>query len=221
MDDDDLTPSESAILFVLMAEAREISNTELQERYGIDVRKSYRDKLNKLEYVASRKPGRTYLHQLDDKGWRRVERDLNFANPRARALGGALTALQVSLRDRVLARSGCHSFTELFALSDLRAPASDPAFASAPDQQEVLRIRLRNAYAALASEPGGWVSITRIRPFFAELPTAEVDDALRRLNREPDVNIVPESNQKMLTAADVEAALHVGGQDKHLLAIGV
>jgi hypothetical protein len=220
MDDDDLTPSESAILFVLMAEAREVSNTDLKERYGIDVRKSYRDRLNVLGYVASKKVGRSFTHQLDDKGWVRVERDLNFANPKARALGGALTALQSTLRDRVLGRSGCRSFTELFAVNDLRgsAPTEAPTGAPTPDQ---LRVRLRNAYAALASEPGGWVSITRLRPFFAELPPADVDEALRRLNREPDVNIVPESNQKMLTDADVAAALHVGGQDKHLLAIGV
>lgn len=214
-DEDDLTPSESAILIVLMAEAREILNTELKERYRIDVYKNYRDKLNRLRLVASRKSGNTWAHQLDDRGWVRVQSDLNFDSPRARALGGALVALQVNLRDRVLTRGDYSSFSELFSQSDIRVSSS------APDAEANLRVRIRNAYAALASEPGAWVSMTRLRPFFGDVPVSELDDALRKLHREPDVNIAPESNQKMLTAADVEAALHVGGQDKHLLAIGV
>jgi hypothetical protein len=41
------------------------------------------------------------------------------------------------------------------------------------------------------------------------------------LEREPDVNIVPESNQKALTDAERTAAVRIGGQDKHFLAIGV
>ena len=213
--EDDLTPSESAILIVLMAEAREMLNTELKQRYGIDVRKENRDKLNRLRLVASRKSGRTVAHQLDDKGWVRVQEDLNFDSPRARALGGALAALQVNLRDRVLARGDYHSFSELFAQSDMRVSGS------APDSQAILHVRIRNAYTALASAPGAWVSMARLRPFFGDVPVAELDEALRKLHREPDVNIAPESNQKMLTDADVEAALHIGGQDKHLLAIEV
>lgn len=214
-DVDELTPSESAILIVLMAEAREILNTELKERYRIDVYKHYRDKLNRLRLVASRKSGNTWAHQLDDRGWVRVQSDLNFDSPRARALGGALAALQVNLRERVLARGDYRSFSELFSQTDIRASSS------APDAGAILRVRIRNAYAALASEPGAWVSMTRLRPFFGDVPVSELDEALRTLHREPDVNIAPESNQKMLTAADVDAALHVGGQDKHLLAIGV
>jgi hypothetical protein len=80
---------------------------------------------------------------------------------------------------------------------------------------------VRNAYAALAAEPGAWVALARLRPFFGDVPRADLDEALRRLNRAADVNIVPESNQKILTAVDIAAAIEIGGQDKHLLAIGV
>src|SRR5687768_1122538 len=62
---DDLTPSEGAILMVLMVEAREVLNTELKERYGLDVRKEQRDKLARLHYVSSRRSGRTVAMQLD------------------------------------------------------------------------------------------------------------------------------------------------------------
>ena len=212
---DDLTGSESAILLVLMAEAREVLNTELKERYGLDVRKQTRDKLARLRYIAVRKSGQTNALELDDQGWVRVQKDLNFGVRGAAALGAALSALQTALLDRIMARSGCASLAELFALTDMRAATT------APEQPDALRSRIVSAYDALAEEPGAWVSLTRLRPFLADLPVEVVDDALRRLGRDPGVNIVPESNQKMLTDADRRAALHIGGQDAHLLAIGV
>ncbi|WP_341718450.1 hypothetical protein QQG74_01195 [Micromonospora sp. FIMYZ51] len=214
---DDLTASESAILVVLMAEAREVLNTELRDRYGLDVRKPQRDKLTRLHYVAARKSGSTYALQLDDKGWVRVQHDFDFTLRGAAALGAALTALQNSLRERVLARSGCATLTELFALSDVRAPAA-PAVPAPPGS---LPARVVSAYHALAAEPGAWVSLRRLRPFFADLPREELDDALRQLSRSNGVHLTPESNQKTLTEADIKAALRLGGQENHLLAIGV
>ena len=212
---DELTPSESAILIVLMAEAREVLNTELKERYGLDVRKPARDKLARLRYVASRKSGQTFALELDDEGWVRVQDELDFRARGATAIGAALNALQTTLRDRVLSRSGCKNFAELFALTDLRGPADPAAPASA------LRGRVVSAYDALADKPGAWVSLRRLRPFFADVPREALDDELRRLVREDGVNIVPESNQRTLTDEDVEAALRLGGQENHLLAIGV
>ncbi|MEV0155412.1 hypothetical protein AB0H57_16950 [Micromonospora sp. NPDC050686] len=214
---DELTASESAILVVLMAEAREVLNTELRERYNLDVRKPQRDKLTRLHYVASRKSGSTYALQLDDKGWVRVQSDLDFTLRGASALGAALTALQANLRDRVLARSGCATLTELFALTDVRAPASAPA----ADPSGSLRARIVSAYRALADEPGAWVSLRRLRPFFADVPRDDLDESLRRLSRSDGVTIAPESNQQTLTEADITAALRLGGQENHLLAIGV
>jgi hypothetical protein len=214
---DDLTPSESAILVVLMVEAREVLNTELVERYGLDVRKAQRDKLTRLHYVASRRSGRTNALQLDDKGWVRMQNDLDFTLRGATALGAALTALHASLRDRIPARSGCSTLAELFAVSDVRGPAQTPVHEPAGP----LRARIISAYQALAAEPAAWVSLRRIRPFFADVPRDDLDDALRRLSREDRVTIAPESNQQTLTETDIAAALRLGGQENHLLAIGV
>ncbi|MFI6160318.1 hypothetical protein ACIA59_10255 [Micromonospora haikouensis] len=214
---DDLTASESAILVVLMAEAREVLNTELRERYNLDVRKPQRDKLTRLHYVASRKSGSTYALQLDDKGWVRMQSDLDFALRGASALGAALTALQANLRDRVLARSGCATLAELFAVTDVRASAPT----AAADPAGALTARVVSAYRALADAPGAWVSLRRLRPFFADVPREDLDESLRRLSRSEGVAIAPESNQKTLTEADIAAALRLGGQDNHLLAIGV
>jgi hypothetical protein len=212
---DDLTPSENAILIVLMAEAREVLNSELTSLYGLDIRKPSRDKLVALQYIASSRNGRTYAHQLADKGWAHVQDDLKFRSNGATAHAAALTTLLASLRDRVLDRSGCKKFSELFALNDVRGPVSAPA------QEQILQTRIVNAYNALVEEPKGFVSLTRLRPFFGDVPPSALDEALRKLSREAGVNLSPESNQKALSDEDIAAALHLGGQDKHLLAIGV
>jgi hypothetical protein len=212
---DELTPAENAILIVLMAEAREVLNTELDTVYGVNVRKESRDKFARTQLVASRKSGRTFALQLDDKGWVHVQEELNFRSNGSRAHAAAVTALMGGLRDRVLERSGCKSLSELFALSDVRGPVS------APDQDQILRTRIVNAYDALKDEPAGWVSLIRLRPFFGDVSRATMDDSLRKVSREPGVTLAPQSNQKMLTDADHDAALHIGGQDKHVLSIGV
>jgi hypothetical protein len=210
MANDNLTPSESATLIALMAEARTVLNTELVEMYGIDVIKERRDKLNRLHLVYSQKSGRTFSHELTDEGWVLVQKDLDVSSPKARVIGGALAALHLNLLNRVLARTGYHNLTEMFSRMDI-AP---------PEPLINLERRLRNAYAALATKPGAWVALARLRPFFEDMPRADVDAALRRLSQAPDVDLVPEENQKSLTEDDRTAAIRLGGQDKHLLAIG-
>lgn len=184
-------------------------NTDLVAVYGIDVKKPQRDKLNRLRLLHSVRSGRTFLHDLDDRGWLRVQDPLPLSNPKARVSSGALIALHENLRGRLLGRSDCQNLGEMFsrsAITPVRRPGD-------------LEVRLRGAYAALASEPGGWVTLTRLRQFFTDVVTADLDAALIRLSRAGDANFVPESNQKMLTDADWAASVRIGGQDKHLLAI--
>lgn len=84
-----------------------------------------------------------------------------------------------------------------------------------------LEQRIRDAYRSLTDRPGNWVSLTRLRPALAPAARSEVDAALERMLHHPDVNLVPESNQKTLTDADRRAAIRIGNQDKHLICIGV
>jgi hypothetical protein len=82
-----------------------------------------------------------------------------------------------------------------------------------------IQTAVRNAHKQLVNDNNnGWVSITSIRRKLGEkVPRDRVDEALRTLNRMPDVAIAPASNQKTLTDADRKAAVHFGGQDKHLI----
>lgn len=209
---DNLTPSESALLIVLMSEAREISNPELQERFQLTLTGQSRTKLNKLGYVRSEKVGRSFVHVLDDKGWGRVHEELNFDTPRARALGAALSALHGNLRDRVLHRDAYRTFGELFSR------AGETSIDVAPGDD--LEARIRQVYHSLADEPGGWVKHTAVRQKLGDVPGEALDEAFRLLGQAEDVEMMPEANQKTLTAEDRRDAVRVGGQDTHLISIG-
>lgn len=207
---DSLTPAESALLIVLMAEAREVSNPELAERYQTTLTGASREKLNKYGYVKSVKVGRSFVHVLDDKGWDRVHQELNFNSPRSRALGAALSAMHDNLRERVLQRGAYRRFGEMFARGAEAPPALD----------DDLDARIRKLYDSLAPQPGAWVTHTALRRKLGDVPGEALDEAFRLLSRAEDVEMMPESNQKTLTEEDRRNAVRVGGQDTHLIAIG-
>ena len=66
----ELSVRERAVLFTLLAEARSISNPELEERVGFRLQGVRRRKLNELGLVASHKRSRTFCHELTEAGWR-------------------------------------------------------------------------------------------------------------------------------------------------------
>jgi hypothetical protein len=207
-----LSLPETTILLILMAEAQEISNPELKERYGLTLDGKSRLKLNDLKFVDSRKVGRGFVHSLTDQGWVRCAAELSVTSPPARSgsAGAALYALLAGL-GRYIERSNL-SLAEVFG-----EVGGSPRQSDAP--QLDLESRIRKAYRESAREPGGWVSLTELRSLLGGVAKADVDAALRQMNQLPDVNIVPESNQKTLTQADRDAAVRLGGQEKHLISI--
>ena len=69
MDHPKLTPSQSAVLFVLMAESTELSTPRLRE-LGPNLDKPGRQKLTEHGLIESRKGERNALyHSLTDRGW--------------------------------------------------------------------------------------------------------------------------------------------------------
>ncbi len=209
---DDLTPTESAILVVLMSENRDIRNPDLKLHFGFEFKKPSRDKLNRLNYVETRTEGSVMVHRLGDAAWDRFREPLNFDGARPRAFGAALGSLLAAVQ-RDLERSN-RSLAMAFA-PELAEPAPRPAV------EVDLTDRIRKVYAATASAPRAWVSIADIRRELGDVDRAALDAALRLLERAADVNIVPESNQKALSDEDRRAAVTIGDQPKHFLAIGV
>lgn len=228
---DELTGTEQAVLLVLMAESRPVPNPDL-ERLGPKLDKPGRDRLNDLGLIETT-PGRPLVHELTDAGWAMC-RQLFAADtpPRASGQGRALYTVLKALH-RHFERADLVP-ADVFLPDDSPASAESPEPARAPDTTDTpdtpgapggyaLASRaeqaLRAAYAGLAERPGGWVSLTLLRGEVTDLPRKEVDAALISLYQQPGVSLIPEENQKTLTEADRAAAVRIGDQNKHLIAI--
>jgi hypothetical protein len=218
MADDNLKPSETAMLLLLMAEAREIGNPELKERYGVtltgDSRKKLTDDLKLIESRVGER--RAYFYQLSDEGWGWCNKGVDVGEVRPRAAGHALTAVLAGLQ-RYLNRKGL-KMVHVFAPDTVGEPVAVPPVVTSSGDLEA---DIRNAYRTLAAAPGDWVSLADLRPLLGDVDRAAVDRALTTMIEESrDVNLVPESNQKALTDDQRRAAVRIGDQNKHLISIG-
>jgi hypothetical protein len=217
MADDNLKPSEAAMLLLLMAEAREIGNPELKDRYGVSLTGQSLKKLIDLKLIESRKgPRQAWFHQLSEQGWARCNEGIDVGGVRPRAAGHALTAVLAGLQ-RYLNRKGL-KMVHVYAADTVAEPvAARPDATSSGD----LEADIRKAYGVLAAAPGDWVSLADLRPRLGDVDKNAVDRALTKMIEESsDVNLVPESNQKALTDAQRQAAVRIGDQNKHLISIG-
>ncbi|HZN20323.1 MAG TPA: hypothetical protein VFB84_19345 [Micromonosporaceae bacterium] len=191
-----------------MAEAREVTNSELGTLAGFTLTGQERVDLEKRGLVESRKVGRGLAFQLTEQGWHFCKQlhntDVNVGNSRvARSIFVLLGGLHRSL-DRLRV-----SHAEFFK------PLPDGA--TGGDDVEGL---VRSAYSTLADAPGAWVGLADLREHLGGLDRAAVDEALRALVRQEGVRIIPVANTKALEPRDRAAALRIGGEDNHVLAIG-
>jgi hypothetical protein len=196
---DELTGTEQAVLLVLMAQARPVPNPELKN-LGPELKKLDRERLNRLQLIETT-PGTPMVHELTDKGW-----------TTCRSLIGSTAPARVTGQGKVL-------YTVLAAL-DRYLHQKDLALAELFEQtSEDVESRVRQTYSRLVGRPGGWLGLAKLRGELAEVPRANLDATLVRLYRAHGVSLIPEENQKTLTTADREAAVEIGFQDMHLIAI--
>ncbi|HWO68884.1 MAG TPA: hypothetical protein VNO31_53530 [Umezawaea sp.] len=206
-------PEKSALL-ALMLFVEEASNPAIKEEYGFPIDKKVRDRLVGSGYITayqSKELKRAFVHELTEAGWKQCREELAAPTPEGvhkayRLLFGLARTL-----DRHLTRSRLE-------MADVFVPHTSPKVVEAPQAVDPGRDILA-AYDELVSRPGAWVSLTRLRAALPHLTRDEVDQALLRLDLEPWAYLIPEANQKTLSEADREAAIHVGGEDKHLLSI--
>jgi hypothetical protein len=233
---DDLTIYDRATLLLLTAVATEVvENSELKERFGVTITGKEWRGVNDRKLVKTQKRGRSLVHTVEEDGWAMARSELAGELPNT-ALARAASAAIADQLSRYLDRSGL-ALADVFKAPDEGVEAPDDVF-KAPDEGvedegaptdeeipagastgDVLQSRIRAVYWAATPKAGAWVLLTEIREQLGDVSRAEVDDALLRLDRASDVTLSPESNRQALTPADKTAALKIGQQKMHLLAI--
>ncbi len=195
------------MLFALLGVAREIANPELERLIGFPLDGEMRRKLNDEKYVESQRPGRAYVHELAEKGWRWCADEM--AKPAAGRASGLERAHAVVFG--ALAR---YLDASRLSLADVFGPR--PA---APEPAINVAARVEDGYRALAPARGQFIGLRALRLHLADLPRPQLDAALAAMFTTQRINLIPQSSQQALTAADRESALRLGGEFKHLISI--
>lgn len=208
MADKDLSPSQRRALLTLLALNSEVSNPDLDRIAGFRLVGKDRVTLTDQKLVRGRMVGQAYHHELTDDGFTWCVQELSANPPGRSAVSGTLYAF-LGLVHRFL-RNRPMDLLEFCQVAG-RAIEEKPE----PDDIET---QIRRAYRKLA-KPGFSVRLARVRQ---ELPTVsrdELDRTLRRMAKLDGVQIEPEANQTVLTQADRDAAIKIGGEDSHVIVI--
>jgi hypothetical protein len=200
-----LTPRDRLVLMTLMVEGREISNNDLHAVAGFRIEAATRERLQKLDLITVRRPGRAFLCELSEDGWAWCRQEMKAdAAPRSDAGTRVLYRVMQSVT-RHLEREG-------------QAPSW--VFQPAPTEEPVdLAARITAAYHELAAVPGDWVRLLDLRSRLGDVSRSELDAELLRLLDADEINIAPEADQQRLTPDDRAAAIVIGGKDKHLMMV--
>lgn len=101
--------------------------------------------------------------------------------------------------------------------------ASEPEPTAVPDEpiSPVIKTedRIKDTVSSLVSREGDYVMLSTIRTQLADVSRKDMDSALMKLVRDPNVSLIPESNQKVLQPHERDGAIKVGNQDRHLIAV--
>ena len=209
---DELKGTQQAVLLVLMAEARPVRNPDLAA-LGPELKKPTRDGLVRKGLIEVATENRAMVLELTDKGWATCAKLFGADTPdRPSGQGKALYTVLRALR-RYFDRAD-------LAPGDVFLPLDDRALEGEPDVLgDQVEEKVRAAYVRLAAREGGWVDLVRLREGLPDVSRHDLDAALTRMYRIPGVSLIPEENQKVLTDGDRAAAVSIGDQDKHLIAI--
>jgi hypothetical protein len=215
---DELSARERAVLFALLSAARKLSNEELEALIGIRLAGKERRRLNELKLVESEKPGRWFVHELSDAGWRWCADEL-AAGPEGRPTSlerSLYLVLGVFERYMTAARLSLADVASL----DLKArPAGRHKRRDTAEGEGDLTVRVENAYRTLAPGRGEFIKLRDMRERLADISRPALDATLAAMFTAQRVNLIPQSNQQALTAADRDSALRIGGEHKHLISI--
>lgn len=95
-------------------------------------------------------------------------------------------------------------------------PAADT---SAPTIDQRVVSAITGLLAGDGSEPGALLSLARLRDELSDVPRADLDAELKRLNRERVIQLDPDPDRRNLTARARAAAIPLGGEDLHLVSL--
>jgi len=191
--------TERAALLVLMLESRKVPNPELANQHKVKLTPLGRGKLNKAGLIRTFDDVKPMVHEITDEGiaWCLADLVEGELPPRSSSHARVIFGL---LKKFVRHHQERGTLIEVIRSRDLES-------------------LIRAVYEELAVEPQDWIRLARIRPRLNGAAKGEVDDVLVKMMKHGTVHLAPESNTKVLTTDDHAAAIRVGSEDLHLVAM--
>jgi hypothetical protein len=204
------------VLFTLIHFKEPATNSDLDAiAPKVEVEKAQRERLSEFGLISFTKvtrPRIQYRYELTDAGWAWVEEELAAAPP---ANADRTSRVDYPLHNRLAAFLQRNGLTLSALFVDGPSDLGDSEEAPAEDLAEAIA----SAYRANAVNKGDWVPLALLRIALKEHPRQALDEALESLFREGRIRLIAEVNRKALTAEDRDAAVHAGGEDKHLIRV--
>lgn len=207
MPDRELTSVQRYVLLTLMISAEPLP----YKIVGNSLKAPKRKELEAWEYIEVN--GSPMILELTQKGHDRAVAELARTRPSGSGTIGLALFAALGFVRKLIDRTGTDP-QDLF-----RFRFSVPGAVTGPEID--LDERVRKAYSSLTARPGDHLMLQDLREALPDVGRADLDAVLVQLHRSRDVALVPESNQKVLTDAQRAAAINIGNQLKHLIAIGV
>lgn len=211
--------ADSATMFALMAKATEVRGPELKQ-IAPEMDRNRRERLTDHGFIDVHKgAGNAFVYALTDDGWAWCARELAADGLPRGSLGRDKTLYAVLAGlGQYLAASDTRLYEVFGAVATTTEVDTDAAAGAVPDDRPV-RDQIITAYYDLAQRPGAWITITQLRAALPDIDRATLDAELVVYQREPGVSLIQQENRSLLSDADRAAAVLVGAQLCHLLAI--
>jgi hypothetical protein len=193
------SPHERATLFVLLLAGREVANPELVNEHGITLTPAGRAKLNRAGLIRTNTDRRPYLHTITDGGVDWCAGQLLDIEVPPRSAPVVRAVFAIAQRLAKYQRANGISLADVF-------PADLPAL-------------IRTVYRQLAGKPQDFIRLAELRAGLDGAGKGEVDAALLAMSGTGRLHLAPESARLTITDADRKAAIRIGGEDNHLVAI--
>lgn len=167
-----------------------------------------RNSLIEQGLIVLDKSSKPYVYELTDAGWLATRKLLAEPSPKK------VSSRTARILWAIMGDFSAHMDRTGAELADLYPPP-----APAPQDERDPQAAVHRAYRELVGATADWLPLRRLREHLADLDREQVDRALAGLLDSHAVRLIPETNQKMLTPADHDAAIWLGGQYRHLIAI--
>lgn len=200
------TPTRQALLALLLFGAEPATNNALYERFALKITKESREALEASKLITSWKNSRQgYLHALTERGRDRAFEELATSAPAGTGAGVRLLYALANVFHGAMAQHGIKAAQ---------------VFAGADDGPQDVEEQILAAYSQLAKRPGQLVSLVKLRWSLANVARDVMDKTLKAMDRQRLIQLDPDPNTKALPPEAHEAAIRIGGEDKHFITVG-